>query len=143
MALGTLAALGVGAALGGAKHLLVDQPKYEAKKKLAAETQRYSPWTGLRAEMPDQPSLFENAVGGAGYGLAAQAPVNDAISKYGLVDASGAGGAGGMMMPEMGSGFAPKQQFGLGGNFNFASNQQSPWMSLASKPTLYGSQFGG
>ena len=44
--------LTLGLLLGGAgllKSEVVDRPKERRQRKLAAETQRYSPWTGLRA----------------------------------------------------------------------------------------------
>lgn len=37
------------AAIGIAKSEFIDRPKEERQRKLAAETQRYSPWTGLQA----------------------------------------------------------------------------------------------
>lgn len=41
--------LAIGAGAGLLKSELVDQPKEERQRKLAAATQRYSPWTGLKA----------------------------------------------------------------------------------------------
>lgn len=41
--------LAIGAGAGLLKNELVDQPKEERERKLAAATQRYSPWTGLKA----------------------------------------------------------------------------------------------
>lgn len=36
-----------------AKEAMIDKPKRDAETKLAAETQRYSPWTGLTAKAPE------------------------------------------------------------------------------------------
>ena len=44
-----------GLALGVGKNFLFDQPKYQREKKLAASTQRYSPWTGMQAKAPNEP----------------------------------------------------------------------------------------
>lgn len=41
--------MGGGSLLGLAKSELVDRPKENRQRHLAAETQRYSPWTGLQA----------------------------------------------------------------------------------------------
>ena len=38
----------VGAMMGAAKHYMADVPAEEADRKLAAETARYSPWTGMK-----------------------------------------------------------------------------------------------
>lgn len=48
----TLASLAMGAGKYAA-----DSSKAGRQRKLAAETQRYSPWTGLEAKAPDEPSL--------------------------------------------------------------------------------------
>lgn len=37
------------AAIGVAKSEFIDKPKEERQRKLAGETQRYSPWTGMQA----------------------------------------------------------------------------------------------
>ena len=60
---------GIGAALGLGKNYLIDQPAYRKKIALEANTERYSPWTGLHGQAPVQPSAFDSAVGGAEGGL--------------------------------------------------------------------------
>lgn len=45
-----LSMLAIGAAAGLAKSELIDRPKEDRQRKLAAATQRYSPWTGLAAQ---------------------------------------------------------------------------------------------
>lgn len=137
MALGTistLAALGAGAGAGALKHLVSDAPRAARQRKLAAETQRYSPWTKMQAGPVEDPSLFGNIIGGAGYGLAAQAPINDAIAKYGSATS-----VPGFELPDVGSQFVPSKQFNLGIG-NLADNQ-SGWTGLLAsnkKPSLYG-----
>ena len=44
-----LTGLAIAAAIGLAKSEFVDKPKEQRQRKLAAETQRLSPWTGLQA----------------------------------------------------------------------------------------------
>lgn len=48
-----LIGLGVGAAVGGIKYAAFDAPAQAKKVQLAASTQRYSPWTGMKATAPD------------------------------------------------------------------------------------------
>lgn len=70
-----LTGLAIAAALGLAKDQLVDQPAADRKRKLAASTQRLSPWTGNKAEPVNEPNtagtmLQYGAMGaqmGAGY----------------------------------------------------------------------------
>lgn len=134
MAIGTLAALGLGAGLGLGKHFLVDQPRYKSAKKLAAETQRYSPWTGLKATAPESPSAFESGIGGAGYGLSSLGTVNDAIGKYGLVQNA----TPPVQMMEMGAGPTLTSDMlvpGMGMSQWEKLMQQS--MQQQSKPSLY------
>lgn len=61
MAAGPWGAL-AGAGLGIGKYYLLDKPKYQRQLELAAATQRYSPWTHLTAQTPDQPDPFSNAL---------------------------------------------------------------------------------
>lgn len=62
----------IGAGLGAVKHFASDQPAAAAKRKLAAETTRYSPYTGMVGEMPQDPnlmgSLFQGGLTGAAFG---------------------------------------------------------------------------
>lgn len=53
----------IGAAVGGLKAGLVDEPAAERQRKLAASTQRYSPWTGLKANAVKEPDYFGSALG--------------------------------------------------------------------------------
>lgn len=54
-----LTGLAIAAALSLAKSKMIDEPAANRQRKLAAETQRYSPWTHLQAQAPQDP----NAIG--------------------------------------------------------------------------------
>lgn len=54
-----LTGLAIAAALSLAKSKMIDEPAAARQRKLAAETQRYSPWTHLTAQAPQDP----NAIG--------------------------------------------------------------------------------
>jgi hypothetical protein len=54
--------LGIGAGVGLLKSQIVDRPKEERQRKLAAETQRYSPWTGLQAQQVQEADPLGNAM---------------------------------------------------------------------------------
>jgi hypothetical protein len=66
---GTLAPALIGGALGAAKHFMVDKPAEKRSRELAAETIRYSPWTGMSAPAIKQgPGLFASALQGGAIG---------------------------------------------------------------------------
>lgn len=50
--------LAIGAGLGAVKHYGIDRPQEERERKLAAATQRLSPWTGLQAGPISHPDLL-------------------------------------------------------------------------------------
>lgn len=55
---------GIGAATGVAKNAI--QAGQEGKdRQLAADTQRYSPWTGMQAQTPKRGNLMGDVLGGA------------------------------------------------------------------------------
>jgi hypothetical protein len=54
----------IGMGAGALKSAVSDAPRYEAKKRLAAETTRYSPWTGMVGQMPDAPDTFGSLMQG-------------------------------------------------------------------------------
>jgi hypothetical protein len=54
----------IGAAVGAAKHAAVDVPREQRSRRLAAETQRYSPWTGMQAQPIQEANLFGSALQG-------------------------------------------------------------------------------
>lgn len=75
---GALMATGVGGPAGAAlagigagitKRELLDKPKEQAQQRLAVDTQRLSPWTGLQANLPQQGSYFDNGFQGGMTGL--------------------------------------------------------------------------
>lgn len=58
-----------GLAAGLAKDVLVDKPQESRDRKLAAETQRYSPWTNLRANPIRESNTFNSMLQGGVTGL--------------------------------------------------------------------------
>jgi hypothetical protein len=64
-------ALAIGALVGLAKSKMVDEPKEERQRQLAAATQRFSPWTGLQAGKIEEADPFGNAMnyGAMGAGM--------------------------------------------------------------------------
>lgn len=68
MALPLLTAAGIGALLGGVKHYAFDKPGEEADRKLAAETARYSPWTGMRPGQVKRANLGGTLIQGGATG---------------------------------------------------------------------------
>jgi hypothetical protein len=74
-----------GAALGGVKTLF-GKGRESRDRKLAAETQRYAPWTGLEAKPVQEESLFGNLLQGG---------VTGAMLGQGLGEAANVAGAGG------------------------------------------------
>lgn len=123
MALG----LAIGAGAGLLKSQLIDAPREARQRKLAAATQRYSPWTGLQAQpiMPADP--FGNALqfGATGAALDSNIKTSNAAQNY------------------LNSGGSPKIDFNSGwggmaapGTYNFAGGN-----SLT--PASYNSQYLG
>lgn len=66
-----LIGLGIGAGAGLLKQQIIDKPKQDKERMLAAETARFSPWTGMKPQAvgPDS-SPLEGAVGGGLAGAA-------------------------------------------------------------------------
>lgn len=74
--------------IGGAvKHVAVDKPMADKQRQLAAETQRYSPWTDLKAGAVEEPSLFGSLLQGGTTGLSLGQGLEDVASKAGITDA--------------------------------------------------------
>ena len=63
-------ALAAGAGLGIGKYYLFDKPANDRQRALSAATQKYSPWTGLSAEAPDQINPMSAGMQGAATGAA-------------------------------------------------------------------------
>jgi hypothetical protein len=57
-----ITALAIGAGVGLLKSQTVDKDKEKRQRALAAETQRYSPWTGLHADPIQQADPFGSAL---------------------------------------------------------------------------------
>jgi hypothetical protein len=57
-----LGLIGAGAGLG--KSILVDSPRAKKEAELAAITATLSPWTGLKAQMPEAPDALGSALQG-------------------------------------------------------------------------------
>jgi len=55
-------------ALGLGKSVLIDKPREKRQRKVAAETIRYSPWTGLSAQPIQEADPFGSTLQGAALG---------------------------------------------------------------------------
>lgn len=70
-------ALAIGAGVGLAKSALVDKPKEDKQRMLAAQTAMYSPWTGMKPNEVQAADPFGSALQGATSGaMFAQASQN-------------------------------------------------------------------
>jgi phosphoribosyl-dephospho-CoA transferase len=67
--MGPLAMAAIGAALGAAKNEAVDRPRADKQRKLAAETARYSGWTGMTPGPIKESDPFGNVLSGGMTGL--------------------------------------------------------------------------
>lgn len=83
--------IAAGAGFGLLKDALFDGPREAKERQLAAATQRYSPWTGLKANEIHQANPLGDALQGGMTGLAMSqnASTTDAYNKY-LQNAGGA-----------------------------------------------------
>lgn len=74
-----LALAGMG--VGTLKHFAVDKPAADRQRKLAAATTRYSPWTKLIAQMPEEPNVFNSALQGgmSGFSMGQNMERHDAM----------------------------------------------------------------
>lgn len=81
--------LAIGAGLGLLKSETVDKDREERQRRLAAETQRYSPWTGLQAGPIQESDMLGNMLQYGGTGASMQQGVeqaaidNELKKKYG------------------------------------------------------------
>ncbi len=114
----------IGGGAGLVKNLAVDRPKEARERKLAAETQRYSPWTGLKAGPIEESDMIGNLAqfGGAGASFGSGVASNQAQNK--LLEAqtswlqNGSSPWSGMRGPN------------LGANLNFGANPGPGLMKL-------------
>lgn len=93
----------IGAGAGGAKHEWEDLPKEERQTKLAAETQRYAPWTGLQGKAPESSSGIGDVMAGATTGLT----LGQGMTSAGLMGSAGVNGATGISTGAQAAGAAP------------------------------------
>ncbi len=127
-----LIAMGIGAVAT----TVSSQQKYQQDKKNAAITQRYSPWTGMHADTPDQPSMIGTAVQGGAQGAAmGQGIQNMQLQNQWLQQGYSPWGGGGMYGggahdPLMTAGY----NAGMPGTFNYGAN---------GVPSSYNSQYFG
>ena len=79
-----LTGMAIAAALALAKDELIDQPAAQRKRKLAAATAAYSPWTGMKPEEVNDPNVIgDMMLAGAG-GAATGAAIGKANSESNL-----------------------------------------------------------
>lgn len=126
-------AVAVGAGVGLTKAELIDQPKADRQRKLAASTQRYSPWTGLQAqpvqEADPMGSMLQYGATGASMGS------NMKLQKA-QTDWLNAGGSPTAPAAFSGS-YGPAQvQPSYAGGMQGASN---PW---STNPSMSGNRYG-
>lgn len=136
----TLAIIGGGVGLG--KGILYDQPREERERKLAAETQRFSPWTGLKAEKPKEANVMGDVMtfglAGASMGQSmeaakAQQGLTNALTNY--YNRGGMGSAGN-------TGLA-KSAFWSAPTYGAAKSATKPAVSPWSLGTRYGPMADG
>lgn len=125
--------IGLGAAGAGLiKAETVDVPKAQRQRALAAATQRYSPWTGLKANQVQEADPFGSALqyGATGATMGAnyqnmqnQNKLMDSMSQY-----YGQGGAGSAAnMTEPASTAATDPSLGVNYQGQFQYDPSNPW----------------
>lgn len=94
-----LTGLAIAAALALAKDQFIDQPAAKRKRKLAAETERNSPWTGLHAGQVDDPNtigtMMQFGATGAQMGAGIKQSNADANLRNSMAENMGKTGEGG------------------------------------------------
>lgn len=115
----------VGTAIGALKSEAIDRPAANRKRHLAAQTNRYSPWTGMKGENVQDPDTVANMLSygsqGAmmGQGMNSAAASNELAKqqadflKKGNLWGSMGGGNGMSMMPATGGPMSYNGQMGL------------------------------
>lgn len=132
-----LTGLAIAAALALAKDQFIDQPAAKRKRKLAAETERNSPWTGLHAGQVDDPNtigtMMQFGATGAQIGAGAEQASADANMRDAMANRLNSGG--GMNSQASGWGSSP-----LGGSEMSAKlGAQSDAFSKSQPSWFYGS----
>ncbi len=126
---GTTAAM---LAAGAAKSAAVDAPRADRQRKLAAETQRYSPWTGMSAEPVKEADYFGNMLQFGTTG----AMLGQGVRNMGL-QADMQGKMGSVLDSEIARNNAMAAHMGQGSlspggvpTLTGPAAQQSPWMQM-------------
>lgn len=88
-----LTMLAIGSALGLGKSALIDAPREKRQRKLAAATQRYSPWTGLRANPIQEADPFGSALQFGATGASMGAAMQQSELDKALADRLNTGGS--------------------------------------------------
>lgn len=99
------------AGAGLAKGLFADAPRANRQRKLAAETTRYSPWTGLQAQQVQEADPFGSALQGLATGASMDQAISDSDWKKKFLESNpgsasmggGWGGSGWQGLLSMGS----------------------------------------
>lgn len=82
-----ITALAIGAGAGLLKSELLDRPREQKQRTLAAETQRYSPWTGLKADPIHEADPLGSALTFGSQGAMLGAGIQNAQAQQGLMKA--------------------------------------------------------
>lgn len=80
-------ALAIGAGVGLLKSEMIDRPKEQRQRALAASTQRYSPWTGLKANPIQEADPVGSALTYGSTGAQMGANMQDSAAKNNLMNA--------------------------------------------------------
>lgn len=125
-------AVAIGAGAGLLKSEAIDAPKADRQRKLAAETQRYSPWTGLKANPVQEADPVGSALQFGATGAQLSSGMQNADAQKGLMEAQtnwlNKGGkpqyAAALSPPVAPGGVSPytaanKSPWSLGGDFKF------------------------
>lgn len=147
------AGLMLGAGAGLAKHEFNDIPAAQAKMRLAAETARNRPWTGLTPETVDRPSAIGSSMQGGMTGLmlaqglkgGAKPPVDGDMISSGSVGSTGPSlGVNTDLGYGNGIPAAPNSFAGFGNTGNYAGmmGSQSSWLDLMKRQQAMNSYTG-
>ena len=115
------------AAAGALKGELIDKPKANKQRELAASTQQYSPWTGLKANPVQEADTLGNMISGAGagaqMGMAMQGAQSDEGLKSAMTKYYDQGGQ---------QGIANQRSLGLNSDY-WQQRKQPAWSLLGSR----------
>lgn len=126
-------AVAIGAGAGLVKSEAIDRPKEARERKLAAETQRNSPWTGLQAQPIHEADPMGNAVNFGTMGMQGMQNYQNEMAQQKLRAAqTGWIDRGGdpKHLADLNAASAPSFGYGAMG-----PRQQSPWSYAGYDPT--------